>query len=219
MAVSPSAHLPTTPNEHSAAAGHLGDGAEAAGAANEAVQPPDIAAELVCFSGIENNRPSADQSSTQTHPVVLPNPPNRRPIAACHLCDRMEAAAAASGAYLPPDTASEAATTLPPPPPSPETMAVALKAMANSSTVIPAAFQPRGGADVMATASVGPSQLVEEVLPGSQHHKNNEKAAITETACPSISNCNAEEGDERGTTERDPKTPSVSKATKKTQLR
>ena len=156
MAVSPSAHLPTTPNEHPATAGHLGDGAEAAGAANEAVQPPDIAAELVCFSGIENNQPSADHSSTQTHPVVLPNPPNRRPIAASHLCDRIEAAAAASGAYLPPDTASEAATTLPPPPPSPGTI----------------------------------------------------------TAGPSISNCNAEEGDERGTTERDPNTPSASKATK-----
>ena len=157
MPVSPSAHLPTTPNEHPAAAGHLGDRAEAAGTANEAVQPPDIAAELVCFSGIENNQPSADHSSTQTHPVVLPNPPNRRPVAASHLCDRIEAAAAASGAYLPPDTASEAATTLPPPPPSPETI----------------------------------------------------------TACPSISNCNAEEGDERGTTERDPNTPSASKATKK----
>jgi hypothetical protein len=156
MAVSPSAHLPTTPNEHPAAAGHLGDRAEAAGTANEAVQPPDIAAELVCFSGIENNQPSADHSSTQTHPVVLPNPPNRRPVAASHLCDRIEAAAA-SGAYLPPDTASEAAKTLPPPPPSPETMAVALKAMATSSTVILAAFQPRGGADVMSTASVGPS--------------------------------------------------------------
>ena len=76
MAVSPSAHLPTTPNEHSAAAGHLGDGAEAAGATNNAVQPPDIAVELVCFSGIENNQPSADHSSTQTHPVVLPNPLN-----------------------------------------------------------------------------------------------------------------------------------------------
>jgi hypothetical protein len=38
---------------------------------------------------------------------------------------------------------------------------------------------------------------------------------ITEMECPSISNCNAEEGDERGTTEHNPKTPSESDATKK----
>jgi hypothetical protein len=38
---------------------------------------------------------------------------------------------------------------------------------------------------------------------------------ITEMECPSISNCNAEEGDERGTTERNPEKPSESNATKK----
>jgi hypothetical protein len=42
---------------------------------------------------------------------------------------------------------------------------------------------------------------------------------ITEMECPSISNCNAEEGDERGTTEHDLEKPSESNATKKTQLR
>jgi hypothetical protein len=57
MAVSPSTHLLTTPNEHPVATRHLCNWAEAAGAANEAVQPREIAAELVCFSGIENNDP------------------------------------------------------------------------------------------------------------------------------------------------------------------
>jgi hypothetical protein len=46
MAVSPSAHPHTTPNAHPVAAGHLGDGSEAAGAANGAAQPPDSASEL-----------------------------------------------------------------------------------------------------------------------------------------------------------------------------
>jgi hypothetical protein len=42
---------------------------------------------------------------------------------------------------------------------------------------------------------------------------------ITEMECPSISNCNAEDEDEKGTTERDPEKLSESNATKKTQLR
>jgi hypothetical protein len=94
-------------------------------------------------------------------------------------------------------------------------MAVAQTAISTSSTATPTAFQPRGGADVVATASVGPSQLVEEVPLGSRLPENTENDNSTKAACPSISNCNAEEGDERGTTERDPKTPSASKATKK----
>ena len=44
MAVSPPPHLPAHSNAHPAAAWHLGDGAEAAGAAIEAVHPPTTAA-------------------------------------------------------------------------------------------------------------------------------------------------------------------------------
>ena len=208
MAVSPSAHLPTTPNEHPVAAGHLGNGVEAAGAANEAVQPPDIAAESVCSDGMENRQPLADDFSTTTHPVVLPTHPNPHPVAARHVGDGVEAADAAKEAYLPPDTSADVATTLPPPPPSPDTIPMASKAMATSSTAIPTAFQPRSGANVMVPAFMGPSQHVEEVLALSQIRGNTRICDRYE--CPSISNCNAEEGDERGRTERIADTPSES---------
>ena len=104
----------------------------------------------------------------------------------------------------------DVATTLPP---SPDTLPMAQKAMATSSTAIPTAIQPRGGANVMAASSVGPSHHVEEVsaptqLPREFAHKRNN----TEIECPSISNFNAEEGDERGTTERVGNTPSAPKS-------
>jgi hypothetical protein len=56
---------------------------------------------------------------------------------------------------------------------------------------------------------------VEEVLLGLQLHENKirEIHNNNQYKCPSISNCNAEEGDERGATERDPELPSESKAT------
>ncbi len=151
MAVSPSTHLPATPNAHPVTAGHLGNGAEAAGAANEAVQPPDASA--------------------------------------------------------------DAATTLPPPPPSPDTIPVASEAMATSSTAIPTAFQPRGGVNVMVPASMGPSHHVEEVVTPSQLPR--EKRNTSDIECPSISNCNAEEGDERGTTEGVDNMPSEARVGKK----
>ena len=216
MAVSPSAHLPTTPNEHPVAAGHLGDRAEAAGAANEAVQPPDTTAELVCSNGMEKYQPSADDSSTQTYSAVPPTTPKAHPVSTRHLGCRVEAAAAALGAHLPPDTASEAATTLPPSPPSPEAIAVAPKAMATSSTAIPTALQPHGGSNAMVPAFMGPSQHVEEVLLGSQLHENEiyEIHDNNQYECPSISNCSAEKGDGGGTTERTIEMPSASKGDK-----
>jgi hypothetical protein len=61
----------------------------------------------------------------------------------------------------------------------------------------------------MATVLRVPSQHVEEVSVLSQICGN------TEYECPSISNCNAEAGDERGTTERVDNMPSASKADKK----
>jgi hypothetical protein len=123
---------------------------------------------------------SAVHPSTQTDPAVLP--PNPHPVAAGHQGSGVEVVAAEKEAFWPSDNASEVATTLPPPLPSPEAMTVAPKAMATSSTAIPTAFQPCGGADVMVPESMGPSQHVEEVLPGLQHlRKNNEKANITET--------------------------------------
>jgi hypothetical protein len=88
--------------------------------------------------------------------------------------------------------------------------------MATSSTANPTAFQPCGGANVMVPAFMGPSEHVEEVLLGLHHPcKNAEKRNISEIECPSISNCNAEEGDERGTTERIDNTPSEARAGKK----
>jgi hypothetical protein len=62
---------------------------------------------------------------------------------------------------------------------------------------------------------MGPSQHVEEVLLGSQLHENKirEIHNNNQYECLSISNCNAEEGDERGATERDPELTSESKAT------
>jgi hypothetical protein len=84
----------------------------------------------------------------------LPTTPNAHPVAIMHLGNGVEVAAAAQQAYLPPDVTA-------------------------------------------------PRKFV------ASHD-------ITEMECPSIiSNCNAEEGDERGTTERDPEMPSESNATKK----
>jgi hypothetical protein len=62
---------------------------------------------------------------------------------------------------------------------------------------------------------MGPSQHVEEMLLVLQLHKNKIRKIHdnNQYKCPSISNCNAEEGDERGETERDPELPSESKAT------
>jgi hypothetical protein len=62
MAVSPSAHLPTTPNAHPVAARHLGDRSEAADAAVEAAQPSDTAAELVFPDGMEKHHPSVSST-------------------------------------------------------------------------------------------------------------------------------------------------------------
>ena len=105
MAVSSLPHLPTSPNDHPVAARHLGDGAEAAGAANEVVQPPDTALESEAIVSTMPPSPSAEHPSTQTNPVVLPNTPTPHPVAARHLGDGVEVA--------------DVATTLPPPPPSP----------------------------------------------------------------------------------------------------
>jgi hypothetical protein len=119
MAVSSSPHLPTSPNDHPVAARHLGNGAEAAGAANEVVQLPDTALESEAIVLTMPPSPSAEHPSTQTNPVVLPNTPTPHPVAARHLGDGVEVAAAAQQAYLPPDTPADVATTLPPPSPSP----------------------------------------------------------------------------------------------------
>jgi hypothetical protein len=103
----------------------------------------------------------------------------------------------------------DVAPTLPPTLPSPDTLPMAQEAMTTSSTAVPTASQPHGGANVMATVLMGPSQHVEEVSALSQIRDN------TEYECPAISNCNAEAVDERGTTELVDNTPSASKADKK----
>ncbi len=157
MVVSPSTHLPTTPNSQPVAAGRLGDGSEVADDANEASQPTDTAAELVCSDGMQKHQPSPIHPSTTTNHTHLPTTPNPHPVAVMHLGDGVEVAAAAQQAYLPPDVTA-------------------------------------------------PREFV------TSHD-------ITEMQCPSVSNCNAEEGDDRGTTERNPEKPSESNATKTTQLR
>jgi hypothetical protein len=58
MAVFPFTHLPTTPNAQPVAAGRLGNWSEAADDANEASQPTDTAAELVCSDGMQKHQPS-----------------------------------------------------------------------------------------------------------------------------------------------------------------
>jgi hypothetical protein len=103
--------------------------------------------------------------------VAYPPDTRAKPVTAGHLGDGAEAADAENEAFLPPDNSSDVATTLPPSLPSPEAMAVAPKpkAMATSSTAIPTAFQPCGGANVTVPAFLGASQHVEEVLLGLHH--------------------------------------------------
>jgi hypothetical protein len=67
----------------------------------------------------------------------------------------------------------------------------------------------------MATVLMGPSQHVEEVSALSQICAFPRICDNAEYECPSISNCNAEGGDERGTAEHVDNTPSASKADKK----
>jgi hypothetical protein len=67
----------------------------------------------------------------------------------------------------------------------------------------------------MATVLMGSSQHAEEVSALSQIYGNARIWDNTEYECPSISNCNAEAGDERGTTERIDNMPSESKSDKK----
>jgi hypothetical protein len=111
MAVSPSAHLPTTPNAHPIATGRLGDGSEAADDANEASQPTDTAAELVCSDGMQKHQPSAAHPSTTTNPTHLPTTPNPHPVTVMHLGNGVEVAVAAQQAYLPPDVAASLRST------------------------------------------------------------------------------------------------------------
>jgi hypothetical protein len=107
-----------------------------------------------------------------------------------------EAADAAKVAYLPPDTSADVATTLPPPPPSPETISVAPKATAVAADAAKEAYLPP---DTSADVATGNTRICNK----------------TEYKCPSISNCNAEEGDERGTIERIADMPSESKEDEK----
>jgi hypothetical protein len=215
MAVSSSPHLPTSPNDHPVAARHLGDGAEAAGAANEVVQPPDTALELEVIVSRMRPSPSAVYPSTQTNPVVLPNTPTPHPVATRHLDDGVEVTAAAQQAYLPPDTPVDVATTLPPPPPSPSAIQPSIQTCPTHLPTPPNRHPVTAGHLGGWTVFMGPSQHVEEVLLGLQLHENKirEIHNNNQYECPSISNCNAEEGDERGATERDPELPSESKAT------
>ena len=112
MAISSPPHLPTSPKAHPVAASHPGDGAVVAGAANEAVRLPDNAAALEAMVSTMPPSPSADNSSTQTRPVVLPTTPNHTPVTATHPGDGVGAAAAARQACLPPDTSADVAMRL-----------------------------------------------------------------------------------------------------------
>jgi hypothetical protein len=80
MADSPPPRLPTTSNAHPAAAEHLGDGVEAAGAAIEAVQPPTTTAEIAPSGGRFGGRFRRTDDGRNTlyiHPHHL-QPPHRR---------------------------------------------------------------------------------------------------------------------------------------------
>jgi hypothetical protein len=220
--------LPTPPNPHPVAARHLGDGVETADAAKEAYLPPDTSADVV---------------------TTLPPPPPSPDTISVAPKAMAEAADAAKEAYLPPDTSADVATTLPPPPPSPDTISVAPKAMAEAADAAKEAYLPHDtSADVATTlppsppspdtisvapkamaeaadaakeayllpdTSAGPSQHVEDVSALSQIGGNTRICDNTEYKCPSISNCNAEEGDERGTIERIADMPSESKEDEK----
>jgi hypothetical protein len=82
MADSPPPHPPNISNAHPAAAGHLGDGVEVAGAPIDAVQPPTTTAEMTPFGGMFGDDASAAPTMAATPSTSILTTSNHHTVAA-----------------------------------------------------------------------------------------------------------------------------------------